>query len=182
MSKALRAAKRAAPAIPYNWSRKRFHSGDVFAQSHGGWSSWNEIKVLGVRAFTLSSYSHTGVIEFDPTDGHFYAVEAVRPAVHRVLLSSIGPFYHLPMQATWTYATSKYVRSILGALYSQLDAIKAYFKPLPDGTVTECAALTREVLKRAGVDLGPMSRPDAVVQACLARGSSLTFISNDKTQ
>jgi hypothetical protein len=180
--KLLRAARRAAPAIPYKWQRSQFRSGDVFCQSHGDWASWKGIKVLGVRAVTLSTYSHCGVIDVDPTDGRVYAIEAVQPCAHRVLLSEIGSFYYLPMQATWNSATSVYVRSILGTFYSQWDAIKAYFRPLPDGTVTECAALTREVLERAGVDLGPMSRPDAVVQACLAHGSALTFIVNEGKQ
>jgi len=113
----------------------------------------------------------------DPVDGHVYAVEAVTPCAHRVLLSSIGSFYHLPVKhALWTEVTTGFVHSIMGTVYSQLDAMRAFFKPLPAGTVTECAALTREVMRYAGVDLGPMSRPDAVVQRALELGASITFI------
>lgn len=175
----LRAHKRSLPAVPYRWARPQFKSGDIFGQSHGSWSSLSDIKVLGVRLFTLSTYSHVGVIEFDGTDGHFYAVEAVRPAAHRVLLSSIGAFYHVDMpKVEWTYTTSKFVQSILGAVYSQWNAVRAFFKPLPRGDVSECAALAREVMGQAGVDLGPMSRPDSVMQRALELGATITFIKN----
>lgn len=176
---ALRRGKRSAVESRYPDSRPSFRSGDIFAQSHGDLESWAGIKVIGVRVFTLSTYSHVGVIEYDPMDGHFYAVEAVRPEARRVLLSSIGSFYHLPIpKVRWTYATSRFVRSIIGSIYSQWNAIKAFFKPLPQGDVSECAALAREVLRHAGIDLGPMSRPDAVVQRALELGASLTYIKN----
>jgi len=177
MSRALHKIKARAVQRVYGQARPEFRSGDIYAQSHGGWGSWKDFKVMCVRVFTLSTYSHVGVIEVDPTDGHVYAVEAVTPCAHRVLLSSIGSFYHLPIQrARWTSVTSRYVRGILGTPYSQLDAMRAFFKPLPSGTVTECAALTREVLNYASVFLGPMSRPDAVVQRALELGASITFI------
>ena len=172
---------RSAPARLYPACRPTFKSGDLFAQSHGGWSSWSDIKVLAVRAFTLSTYSHVGVIEVDQDDGRVYAVEAVRPCARRVPLSTIGPFYHLPMpHVMWTWRTHKFVQSILGTPYSQFKAMCAFFEPLPQGDVSECAALTREVMMHAGVGLGPMSRPDAVVQRAMELGSSITLIQNNK--
>jgi hypothetical protein len=169
--------KRDAPAAPYKQQRPTFRSGDIFAQSHGGCGSWKDIKVMLVRAFTLSTYSHVGVIDVDPVDGRVYAVEAVQPVVHRVPLSTIGSFYHLPMRhAKWGWQARALVAIALDTPYSQWDAIRAFFSPLPAGTLTECAALTREILMRCGVDLGPMSRPDAVVQRALEHGSSITFI------
>lgn len=181
MSRALNKIKAGAPAQQYGRHRPTFRSGDIYAQSHGSWGSWKDFKVLCVRLFTLSSYSHVGVIEVDSRDGRVYAVEAVTPVVRRVLLSSIGSFYHLPMPAKWIMPTSWFISGVLGTPYSQLDAIRAFFRPLPPGTVTECAALTREVLKRASVDLGPMSRPDAVVQRALQLGASITFVDNGET-
>jgi hypothetical protein len=177
MSGALNKIKAGAPAALYGRHRPTFRSGDIYAQSHGNWASWKDFKVICVRVFTLSTYSHVGVIEVDSTDGRVYAVEAVTPVVRRVPLSTIGSFYHFPIAAAcWNGLTSAYVRSILGTPYSQVDAMRAFFKPLPPGTVTECAALTREVMQRAGVSLGPMSRPDAVVQRALELRSSLTFV------
>jgi hypothetical protein len=175
--KPLKFLRNTAPHAQYHTARPRFRSGDIFAQSHGSWGSWNDFKVMCVRVFTLSTYSHVGVIHVDPIDGHVYAIEAVRPKARRVRLSTIGPFYHLPMfRARWSEDTSFYVHQIIGAPYSQWDAIRAFFKPLPAGTVSECAALTREVLMRCGVDLGPMSRPDSVVQRALELRASITFI------
>jgi hypothetical protein len=179
----LRKLTQAAPAVPYGWQRPAFRSGDIFAQSHGGWGTWKDFKVMCVRVCTLSTYSHVGVIEVDPTDGRVYAIEAVQPCVHRVPLSTIGSFYHLPMRrAQWDRGTAMYVDEVLGTPYSQLDAIRAFFNPLPAGTATECAALTREIEMRCGVDLGPMSRPDAVVQRALELGSSITYIQNNTSK
>lgn len=179
--KSLRKLKSSAIQIAYGHARRSFRSGDLIAQSHGGWATWKDIQVTAVRLATMSTYSHVGVIEVDQSEGRVYVVEAVRPRAHRVPLSSIGSFYHLPMRARWTYATCQYVLSILGAPYSRWDAIRAFFSPLPAGKVSECAALVREVLMRAGVDLGPMSRPDAVVQRALELGSAITFIKNSET-
>lgn len=171
---------RMARALPvaYQGARSRFRSGDLIAQSHGDWKSLTGIQVIGVRALTLSTYSHVGVIEVDETDGRVYLIEAVMPAAHRIPLSQPGSFYHIPLPAVWTPETTAYAHAQLGTPYSKWDAIRAYFGPLPPGTVSECAALTREILLRAGVDLGRISRPDTVVQAALALGGPLTYIEN----
>ncbi len=155
----LRRAMRTAPRVPYGGHRPEFRSGDLYAQSHGGWGSWRDFKVMCVRVFTLSTCSHVGVIEVDESDGYVYAVGAVRPEVHRVLLSSIGPYHHPPTAARWGDMARRYGLSVLGALYHQLDAMRAFFAPLATGTVTECGALAREVMQRAGVNLRPISRP-----------------------
>lgn len=166
-----------APTILYRDVRDELRSGDIYAQSHGSWDNWNNIKVIGVRMMTLSTYSHVGVIEYDPTDGHYYAIEAVKPKSHRIRLSSIGPFYHMRVPKTsWSEATSAYAKSILGTPYSEWKAIIAYFWKLKDGDVSECAALCREIMKRASIDLGESSRPDRVVQSALSQGAALTYI------
>ena len=177
--KNLRQSKRAAPPVPYGHCRPHFKSGDLIAQSHGDFKSFNGMLVIGVRVFTLSTYSHVGVIEVDQTDGRVYVYEAVRPQSHRVLLSSIGSFYHFPLpQARWNDIAKTFAQRAMGTLYSRWVAIKAYFGPLPAGTVCQCAALAREILLRCGVDLGPISRPDKVVQAALDMGSQMTFVVN----
>lgn len=176
----MREAQHRASVERYARARPGFRSGDLIAQSGGGWGSWSAIQVGAVRVFTMSTYSHVGVVEVDQSTGRVYVVEAVRPVARRVPLSTIGSFYQLPMRARWTFATCEYVRSIIGTPYSRWDAIKAFFKPLPAGAVTECAALVREVMRMAGVDLGPMSRPDSVVQRALELGSAITFVINSE--
>jgi hypothetical protein len=176
----LKRQARAAQAMPapYAGCRRQFRSGDLIAQSHGDWNSWAGIQVIGVRAFTLSTFSHVGVIHVDPMDGRVYVIEAVRPVVHRVYLSTIGSFYHLPLPAVWTDGTTEFADAQMGTEYSRWDAIEAYFIELPAGTVSQCAALAREVLLRAGVDLGKRSRPDALVARALAMRSAMTWIEN----
>lgn len=173
-----REVKACSPSAPYGWMRPSFKSGDLIAQSHGDWKSWQGIQVIGVRAFTLSTYSHVGVIEVDETDGRVYLIEAVVPEIRRIPLSQAGSFYHLPLPVVWTPETTEFAHAQIGKPYSKWDAIRAYFGPLPEGTVSECAALTREILLRASVDLGRISRPDTVVQRALELHSSVTFVEN----
>ena len=177
MSASLKTLKRIALKAQYRAQRPRVRAGDLIAQSI------KDIKTLAIRVGTASTYSHVGVIDVDEEDGRVYVIEAVKPYAHRVPLSTIGSFYHLPLRARWTHATDVFVaRHVLGTKYSEWDAIKAYFAPLPAGTVSQCAALAREVLIRAGVDLGTLSRPDSIVQVALDLGSTITYIYQSKTQ
>ncbi len=184
--RSLRRIARSMRALPvaYGQARAVFRSGDLIAQSHGDWQSWAGVQTLAVRVFTGSTYSHVGVIEVDPTDGHVYVIEAVRPCSHRVRLSAIGSFYHINLGvfADWTPRTRAYAASVVGVPYIRWDALRAYFVPLPAGKLTECAALVREVMQRASIDLGDFSRPDTVVQRALAMGCVLTYIANDQPQ
>jgi hypothetical protein len=82
------------------------------------------------------------------------------------------------MYAKWDINTEEYALGKIGEAYSQWDAIKAYSNPLEKGSVSECAAYTREILAQDGIDLGELSRPDTVVQAALDRGCFIKFIVN----
>lgn len=55
-------------------------------------------------------------------------------------------------------------------------ALQAFFRPLDKGNVQQCAAYVREVLLVDGIDLGTRSTPDAVVDAALARGAEIDFV------
>lgn len=147
--------------MKYADARPTLRSGDLLAWSHRGWSTFHDIKIQLVRMFTRSEYSHVGLVWV--IGGRVLVIEAVEPLVRIYPLSKLGSFYHLPMQATWKPETEELALSHVGTPYSQLDAIRAFFKPLGSSVVTECAALVLNILHADGVDLGDRATPDAVV-------------------
>jgi hypothetical protein len=161
--------------MKYEDIRNTIKSGDLLAFSHGNWKSWSGFKTMMVRVFTLSTYSHVGVAWV--TSGRVFVLEAVKPMVRIYPLSLSGDFYLTKTNANWTQETENFAMDHIGVLYSELTAIYAYFKELDEGEVSECAAYAIEVLKRAGVDLGTRSVPDAVVLNAQLQGATY-FVEN----
>lgn len=166
--------------MKYAAARPTIKSGDLLAFTHRSWRTWKDIKIQLVRLATQSEYSHVG-IAWVPQGGRVFVLEAVTPCTRIFPLSLSGDFYHLGMDAPWYDCTEEFALSHIGVEYSQRNAVRAFFKPLEKGNVSECAAYVREVLLVDGINLGDMSRPDAVVQAALARGARLNFINNGTT-
>lgn len=160
--------------MKYVDARENIRSGDLLAFSHGDWKTWDGIKVNLVRLFTLSTYSHVAIAWV--VGGRVFALEAVRPKLRIFPLSKLGEFYHIKLNATWLQTTEEYALSKIGVDYSQLSAIRAFFVPLENENVQECAAYVLEVMEKDGVFLGYMARPDSVVKAALNIGGTLTFV------
>jgi hypothetical protein len=154
--------------------RTGIESGDILAWSHRGWKTVHDVKIQAVRLATESEYSHVGVAW--RVGGRLLVLEAVEPCARIYPLSKLGSFYHIPMGAAWTPDVEEGALSFVGAEYKQLDAIRAFFRPLPPGTVSECAALVREVALLYGVDLGDRSTPDAVVLAAQKLGRPTFYV------
>ena len=159
----------------YADARGDIRSGDLLAFSHGDWKSISGIKTNIIRIFTRSEYSHVAIAWV--IGGRVFALEAVKPKLRIFPLSKLGDFYYVRIGARWTDFTEEYALSKIGIDYSELAAIRAFFRPLEDENVQECAAYVLEVLEKDDVDLGYMARPDSVVQAALKRGV-LTFVEN----
>lgn len=153
--------------MEYLEARPLIRSGDLLAFSHGDWKTLNGIKVNLVRMFTMSTYSHVGIAWV--VAGRVFILEAVKPKVRIYPLSLSGDFAWIPLDTPWTPETEQYAMERVGADYSELQAIRAFWEPLQAGDVSECAAYVREVLKRDGIDLGSMSRPDMVVKEAQLR-------------
>lgn len=160
--------------MKYSDVRGKIRSGDLLAFSHGDWKSINGIKTNIVRLFTLSTYSHVAIAWV--VGGRVFALEAVQPKLRIFPLSKLGEFYHINTNAKWTHFTEEYALSKIGIDYSQLAAIRAFFQPLENENVQECAAYVMEVLEKDGIFLGYMARPDTVVKAALNNGGLLTFV------
>lgn len=160
----------------YNDYRGNIKSGDLLAWSHRPWGSLYDFKIQMVRVFTRSEYSHVGVAWV--IAGRVFVIEAVEPKVRIYPLSKLGDFYHTSMNAPWRPETEEAAIGYVGRDYSQLDAVRAFFEPLGDNVVSECAALVLQVYKHDGIDLGNRATPDAVVKAAQMRGNPTFYITN----
>lgn len=162
--------------MEYIEARPSIKSGDLLAFSGGDWKSIHGIKVNIVRMFTKSKYSHVGLAWV--VGGRVFCLEAVKPKVRIHPLSKLGNFDLLALGANWKPETEEFALASVGVNYSELEAIKAFFLPLEQGNVKQCAAYVREVLIKDGIKLGFFSRPDTVVEAALDRNVSILKIRN----
>ena len=162
--------------MDYATIRPLIKSGDLLAWSHRGWRTWYDIKVQLVRFFTQSEYSHVAVAWV--VAGRVFALEAVQPMVRIYPLSRLGDFYLLPLNLAWTPAAEEFALANVGTPYSQREAIRAFFGPVKRDKLTQCAEYVCEVLSAAGVDLGPVATPTAVVRAAQMQGAACSLISN----
>ena len=161
--------------MKYSQQRDYIHSGHLLAWTHRSWKSWYDIKVQIVRFFTQSEYSHVGVAW--RIGGRLFVIEAVVPQVRIYPLSRLGSFYHIPVAAHWTPEVTEFALQQVGKPYSQWKAIKSFFGPVKQDSYTECAETAIVILASAGVNLGVLATPTAVVREAL-NGATLTLITN----
>lgn len=153
--------------MKYSDVRPLIRSGDLLAWSHGGWSSWHDWQVQGVRIFTRSEYSHVAVAWV--VGGRVFVIESVVGGIRIFPLSRLTPFFWLSMGAPWAQATEEYALAHIGEPYSKLECIKAYFEPLTLDGHWECAKWAMAVLAQDGINLGDKSTPADVVRAAMER-------------
>ena len=119
--------------------------------------------------------------------GRVFVIESVQPMVRIVPLSNLLPCYwvHLP-DVLWTRDTEEYALSLVGtAKYSQLEAIKAFFRLNHSENLWECAELVKAIYEHCRVFLPGKATPTEVVRdaQCLGGGvffADLTGNNNDK--
>lgn len=166
-------------SMRYEDARATIKSGDLIAQSHRAsmFSSWYDFKIGIVRMMCKSEYSHVA-IAWTVAD-RVFVLEAVSGGVRIFPMSRIGEFYLMPLNLFFDEETEIYALAQVGAPYSQWEAIKAFFGPV-DGknNAWECAEYVHLVLKFAGVDLGQVATPTAVVRAAQLQGAICTLICN----
>ena len=163
----------------YTTVRASIKSGDLIAQSHRApfWRSFFDFKIAVVRALTQSEFSHVGVAWVIAE--RVFILEAVSAGVRIFPLSRAGDFYHLPLPALWGTDAEAYALSHVGDSYSQIEAIQAYFGPVDElGDVWECAQYALCVLEQAGIQLGTVATPTAVVRAAQLLGAPCSLITN----
>lgn len=165
--------------MQYNETRTKIKSGDILAWSHVGWSSWNDIQVQAVRAFTRSEYSHVGVAWV--TSGRVFIIEAVVPQIRIFPLSKKTPFYWIPTASYWTPEIEEYALSKVGAPYSKWEAIKGFLEKvnIGDNAVWQCAEFVNSLLIKANYfPTNIIATPTKTVEAMQIRNCPVYLVEN----
>lgn len=161
--------------MKYQEIRPLIKSGDLIAQGHKGWGSLYDIQIQIVRIFTRSEYSHVAIAWV--IGGRVFVIEAVTQGIRIFPLSRLTPFYWIPMNADWTAEAEEFALKNIGEPYSKWECIKAFFEPLTNNGLWQCAKWSDAVLEKLGIDLGDRVTPTDIVRSALSRyGSNLVFI------
>ena len=162
----------------YTTARPQIKSGDLLAWSHRApfWRSWADLQIALVRLFTRSEYSHVGTAVV--LAGRVLVIEAVQPRVRLHPLSQLGDFYWLPLGASWTPNAEAYAFAQLGDSYSTASAMFGFFGMPSDDKCEQCAELKIRIARAAGIDLGTVATPTAVVRGALELGAPMRYITH----
>lgn len=167
--------------MTYTEARENIKSGDVLAWSYNGspFKSWHNFQVWLVRLMQRSEYTHVGIAW--RIAGRIFILEAVVPCVRIFPLSLCESFYHVDMQKGLNYDAEEFALSQIGEPYSKIEAIKAFFNQVRKGDsgTWQCAKYAAEVLRSNGIDYGEAFTPTSLVQAALADGKRLRYVTRD---
>lgn len=162
--------------MKYAEARDLMQSGDVYATSHEGLQTREDWEVMGVRAATLSEFSHCGIIVAD--EGRVWLMEAVVPCVRKIAVSEIqGKFYWIPMRRPLSPEATTFALSLEGMIYSKKEAIFGFFD-MNDETdsKTQCAEVVRMVRNRDKKILHGKATPASVVRNCMELDNPLIMV------
>jgi len=157
-------------------------SGDLLAWSHRGWSTWYDVQLQMVRAFTRSDWCHVGIAL--RMRGRVWVLEAVQPLVRVHPLSALLPCAWLGLARlapAWTQELEQRAVDTVGQPYSKLQCAAAFLGRLSNGTDGrwQCAELAQAVCEWRGFSLGPHAIPAELVRRALDRGASLVTVNPD---
>lgn len=156
----------------YADARPLIRSGDVLGFTHKKVESFYDLKVRFVRLVTMSKYSHVATAYVD--HGRVWVLEAVQPAPRKVPLSNLLPCDWVTMDAPWRIETEDRAIALLGKngeRYSELDAVRAYFKNVVPGADQNwsCGEWVWWLAYLDGMDLGHDLTPSGIMDAALRR-------------
>jgi hypothetical protein len=159
--------------MKYELMRNQIKSGDVLLWTHRSWKTWYDIKVMLVRLFQMSAYSHVGIAVV--LAGRVWVLEAVTPKVRMVPLSNLLPCYHMTNPIGTTEEDLELGILLVGKEeieYSQAEAIRGYFgRNDPENNQIECGELVCMILR-----LPCHAVPSDISEYMLDNGSTLTAI------
>jgi hypothetical protein len=154
----------------YLSARPAIKSGDVMAWGHRRMKSWYDLKIMLVRLFTMSEYTHVGLAIV--MGGRVWVLEAVTPKVRLVPLSNLLPCYHIAGSGI----SEDQIELGLAWIgreeieYSEMEAVRSLFG-LNDRTngKIQCAEFVNIILGHDCPDT-----PTAVVEYRMKNGGILT--------
>jgi hypothetical protein len=155
--------------MEYIQIRPDLKSGDVVAITSGSLVS------RIVRLFTLSSYSHVGIIL--DIHGRKLLLEAVPPVVRIIPLSNKSNYYVIKLDKVLSPEAENLAFSYIGtAQYSVLEAIKSYFGLNRNPEAWQCVELVKRILQENGTPTDCKDTPRALVEYLLNTGGTLIHI------
>ena len=157
--------------VDYQSARQRIKSGHLLSWTHRGFSSFYDLQIQLVRAWTRSEHCHVGIAV--RSRRRVYVIEAVRPLVRIFPLSLLVPFYHVPTPGIWSDEVADWLDDQVGKEYSRWQAVLAGVNKLKAGEDDrwQCAELVQEAMWRLGVDCsGPPTPSNIVAQGMKAAG------------
>lgn len=144
--------------------RDQIKSGDILGWTHREFKTWYDFKVQMVRMFTRSEYAHVGIAWV--YGGRIFVIESVIPYVRIVPLSNLLPVYVVHVNAD--LKEERALELVGKGVYSQWEAIKAYFGKNKDPNLWECAELVQEV---STINFNCKAVPSDIIAAAQALGS-----------
>lgn len=164
--------------VNYADARIRFHSGDLLAWSHRGFSSFYDLQIQAVRFFTRSEYCHVGLTW--QIAERVFVLEAVSAGVRIFPLSRLRPFFWLPIGVRWDDDLEAFALSKVGARYSKWQAVLAGLGILKSGQdeIWQCAEYVQAVYREAGIAWvkGIQPTPSNLVATAQGSGEALYLI------
>lgn len=168
--------------MKYSECRDEIQAGDLVVFTHYKWASLYDIQVQLVRLFSLTEYTHVGVIV--KIGNRLFIAESVSPVVRLVPLSNFAEegFFVIPTRNPMTDEELEYLLKHVGkAKYSKWQAIKAWLNDLDIGKdgEFECAEYVIAARRLSSLDLGPRAVPACVVQEALNKGLRLYYVKGE---
>jgi hypothetical protein len=150
---------------------KDIKSGDLIA-----WTSNKGFYNKLIRLTTLSEYTHVGIAVIE--NGKLYVVEATRPVVRKVELSSRTPFYHIPMGVIVDTVLTKVLEDFIGKQYSIIQAMLSVFNIYINDDKWYCTELCYEFYKKAGIEFDKRLTPTKFVKQAISYSDVINNIEN----
>jgi len=158
--------------------RDQIKTGDLLAWSGGGWSSWHDILVKGVRVGTQSEFAHVGVACV--LAGRVFIIESVSSGVRLFPLSRELPFYWIKRPVPLSDKGLEWAFRHLGFEYeSKLKMVWSFItgRPLNGNKRFQCTELAKAIYAEDGEAFNGPDTPSAIVKDAMAMWAPLEFVS-----
>lgn len=161
--------------MKYTTSRSSIQTGDVLAWSHRKIDSFYGFISWLIRLFTQSEYNHVGIAW--NYQGRIFVIEAVRPYIRVVPLSSKLPVYWVPLDSKLTEEAENYAFSLVGVgKYSTIEAIKSYFGYNKFNNSWQCVEFVKQVLLKNNLPVSGLDTPAAFILELQRLGKDIIYL------
>lgn len=141
-------------------------SGDVLAWSRDPYSTYHDMVLRGIEAFTNSKYGHVGVAWrlHDGLDDELFVIEATMPKIRIARAQTDRDFFCVQTNVIWTNKNKSFLLSKLDYPYGLLDAVRGGLGyRVKRDMQYQCAELVHGFLEASGILLKPEFTPGQLI-------------------